>query len=81
MPKLDFHSMREEARATIQQVILDEGIDDIPSLRSALDAAYPFSDHTYWLDRIWLHEVNHKLTVIGRRKRIAHTNLRTYWTK
>jgi hypothetical protein len=82
MPKIDFSNLRSEARATIQQVIIDEGTDDIQALKTAINAAYPFDKHSYWLDRIWTHEVNHKLTIIGRRQRkaLAHTRLRDYWT-
>lgn len=74
---------RDEARATIQDVIREQGAEDIAALQQALAEAYPFGERKRYPYKVWLQEVSHILTVLRlkRRQAIGPTKLRDFWMK
>lgn len=47
---------RALARKTINAVVREVGTADVPKLKAAIDAAYPFGERRLWPYKMWLLE-------------------------
>ncbi|HRY14861.1 MAG TPA: hypothetical protein P5330_03175 [Candidatus Competibacteraceae bacterium] len=52
---------RMAAAAIIRQVIAETGTHDLPALRRALHAAYPYRERRHWPYKVWCDEVRRQL--------------------
>jgi hypothetical protein len=52
---------RMAAAPIIRHVIAETGTHDLPALRRALHAAYPYRERRYWPYKVWCDEVRRQL--------------------
>ena len=52
---------RDRARPIIKRVIKEHGTEDLPALKKALRAAYPFGQLAYHPYKAWLDEIKCQL--------------------
>ena len=67
--------MRDDCRPIIAGVIASVGRDDLPALRRALRAAYPYGERKNFPYKIWCHEIRVQLGQVkffqpGERRRV-----------
>ncbi|MBE9199081.1 MULTISPECIES: hypothetical protein [unclassified Nodularia (in: cyanobacteria)] len=63
---------RLAARQAIQKAIAATSPDDLPSLKEAIDAAYPFSSREYYPYKVWLSERKAYFQILGIPTRRPH---------
>lgn len=62
---------RQEARATVRDVVARVGTDDLDALEAALRDAYPFGPRSHYPYQVWLQERNRVLHGLRRRLNYA----------